>query len=244
MSGFLYWIPIDRSTNSAALLKRLAEAGLAYAFDDRLTSRTCDKGPDGARGVTVIRGGNEDNALGYWPERQRWRQVPGMDIWCGVYADAMPTPRDVERDDQVPGQWLKLDDGQQWLAPTARRWVPDGGELAWTHGLPQRLTLSDEGTWVTGGVKPKYQRLWDLSVRYLTATEDEDGIIRFTVDELNDLAISALQVNYRVGPIELDMLGVFDETARRQVIRALLDLQTLDEWIAKKNAGGLGGGST
>lgn len=243
MSGFYYWIPIERNTNSAALMERMRKDGLAYAIDDRITSRTSDKGPDGNRGVTVCRGKDEDGQLGWWPERQRWKRIPDIDIWCGMFTDAPPKPSELARSEQITGEWITLDDGNKWLAPTARRFVDVDGQLRWTYNLPQRLTLDDGGQWVVGDLKPKYQRLWDMATKYLEAEQDEDGIYRFTLDELNDLAVSGLQVNYYVGAVELDLLGVFDEQSRQRIIAALLDLGTMAEWI-KKNVADPDGGTS
>jgi hypothetical protein len=49
--------------------------------------------------------------------------------------------------------------------------------------------------------------------------------------------VAALQVNYRVAAIELDMLGVFDIEARDQIIDALLDNATWRAWAKKKYSG-------
>ena len=246
MSDFYYWIPIERSTNSAGLLARLRTDGLAYAIDERLTSRASDTGPDARRGVTVCRGGNEDGQLGWWPERQTWKRVPGTELWCGMYTESPPGPDDLRRAEQITGEWVKLDDGNRWLVPMARRWMDVDGELMWAHNLPRRLTLDDNGQWIAGGIKPRYQRLWDLATGYweavISGMASEDGSYRFEVD-VDAVAIAALQVNYHVGPIELDMLGVFDEQARQRIIDALLDTATWAQWV-KKNAPDPAGGSS
>ena len=44
--------------------------------------------------------------------------------------------------------------------------------------------------------------------------------VDFRFDDIDELAIGALAVNYRVGPAELDVLGVYDVAARQQIIRA------------------------
>jgi hypothetical protein len=250
MTTFYYWYPSERPfTSSAALLSALRQAGLGHALEDRITPRTCDKGPDGQKGTVACCGSNQDGRLGYWPEQQVWKQIPGSVAWCGMFSGDRPTPGDLARPDQITGEWLTLDDGHPWLVPKARRWVALEDRLLWDLNLPRRLTLADDGTWTPGNVKPKYERLWQLATAYTEAdakaqeTADDDGAYRFSFEQIDELAIGALQVNYRVGPIELDLLGVYDDASRRRIIRVLLDGATWEAWVKKKLAD-LSGGSS
>ena len=82
MTTFFYWLASDGpSTNTAKLLERMRAAGLGYAVEDRITSRASDRGPDAMKGNVVCYGGNQDGKLGYWPEEQTWKKVPGCDVW-------------------------------------------------------------------------------------------------------------------------------------------------------------------
>jgi hypothetical protein len=249
MSTFFYWVPTEQPINSAAMLERLRASGLGYAVEDRITMRTSDRGPDAMKGLVVCHGGNQDGRLGWFPEQQTWKQIPGSDIWCGMFTEDRPRPDDLARADQITGEWLTLDDGHVWLAPKARRWLEIDEKLLWDQNLPRRMTLATDGTWTPGDVKPKYERLWSLATAYMAAdaaaqeTADEDGSYRFSFEGIDDLAIGTLQINYRVGPIELDLLGIYDETTRNRLIRVLLDTATWEVWVKKKLAG-LSGGSS
>jgi hypothetical protein len=243
MSCFYYWLPAAKQpTNSAAIIKSLRESGLGYAIDSRITSRTSDRGPDGQRGVVVCAGDNVEGRLGWWPDEQTWKRIPGTELWCGMFTADRPKPDDLARTELVTGEWLTFDDGSTWMVPKARRWVEHEGKLLWVMNLPQCLTLDEDGQWVQGGIKAKYQRLWELATAY-ESTADTDGVYRFTLSQLNELAISTLQVNYRIGPVEIDLLGVFDETIRHRIIDVLLDVATVVEW-SKKNEQALAGGSS
>lgn len=240
---FFYWLPFDRQpTSSAAIIEAMKRNGLAYALDDRPTHRTVDSGPDGRRGVVVRNGENKDGRLGYFTDVQTWRRVPSIDAWCGMFKDDRPTPDDLARKEMVAGDWVRFDDDSSWLVPKARKWFELDGQLRWINNLPQCLTLNDEGQWVQGGIKAKFKRLWDLAVAY-EETADADGKYLFTVEQLNEMAVATLQVNYRIGSTELDMLGVYDESIRGRIIDVLLDVTTLVEW-SKKNEAARDGGTS
>ena len=244
MTTFFYWLAADGpSTNTAKLLERMRAAGLGYAVEDRITSRASDRGPDAMKGNVVCHGGNQDGKLGYWSEEQTWKKVPGCEVWCGMFSGDRPAPDDLARAEQVTGEWLTLDDGRRWLAPKARRWLEIDDRLLWNYNLPRRMTLTDDGLWEPGAVKPKYERLWNLATSYESAASEAianaaegDGSVRFAFENLDELAIGALQVNYRVGAVELDLLGVYDDSLRQRLIDVLLDNATWQVWAKKKLA--------
>lgn len=244
MTAFIYYISgVSRVTPTL-----LRDWGLGYAFDDRCTPREVLRGPDGGHGCAVA---DERcvpiSKVGYFPDRQTWRKshlTAEPAIWVGMYTEDRPTPDVLARGDLLDGVWLELDDGHRWLAPRARRWEEFGEQLLWICNLPQRLSLSEDGLWTLGDVKPRYARLWNLALAYEQAfaaavaatTEADGGVVRFQFDAIDELAIGALQVNYRVGPAELDLLGVYDLEARQQIIDALLDQATWSGWVKKKLA--------
>lgn len=247
MTGFLYFVP-----GSATRLDELRQLGLGYAFDADPTPRGCQSGPGGANGVIVC---DERSVplekLGYWPARQTWKKHPIRDYWVGMYQEARPTPDDLARPEQIPGEWLKLDDGNKWLAPKARRWEEFDEQLLWLCDLPKRLTLDDSGRWTLGEIKPRYERLWTLAMAYEAAMNEAivnngaqpDGTVRFQFDAIDDLAVGCLQTNYRVSVVELDMLGVYDLEARQRIIDVLLDSATWNDWVKKKLAAAAQSGS-
>lgn len=238
--SFYYWIPQANSTNK----EKLQQLGLAYAFDGKWTIRGADPGPDAQRGIVVVAGDNADGRLGYYPERQTWRQIPKSECWCGYYTENRPTPDQLARQDQIPGVWLELDDGNKWQVPVARRMVEVDDWLYPVCALPTRLTLSAEGIWQPGEIKPRYERLWQLATQYETAFSDamanqepdDKGMVTVKFEEPDELAVLTMQTNYRVSAVELDLLGIYDYLARRRIIDVLLDRATWDKWVKKKTA--------
>ena len=226
MSSFYYWIPNGKPSIA---LPELLQLGLGYALEGGHTARGCDSGPDKQRGAVVCQGANKDGRLGYFPEKQTWKQIPGKDVWCGYYTEAMPTPEELARDEPIPGVWIELDGGGKWQAPIARKRFEDDGELFWSYNVPRRLTLDEGGEWVPGEVKPRYQRLWADAERTEQAVIDGAE-----VDDLDAIAIRALQINYRVSAIELDLLGIYDESLRVRLVHTLIDLDTWLAWVKKK----------
>lgn len=253
MAAFYYWIPMDRApTNTSAVLRILTEAGLHYAFDERVTTRTSERGPDGMRGVVVVAGDNADGKLGWWPEEQTWKRIPRSEIWCGMFKEDVPTPDSLIRDDTISGEWLTLDDGRRWLIPCARRFKEHGEDIYPLENLPKRLTLNDDGEWVPGGIKSRYRKLWDLTCGYADAwskalqdkAEGGTGVLQIPDETLLHTAVEAVKTNYRVGAIELDMLGVFDQEVMWKVLAVLIDEKTFHAWAKKKVREQADGGGT
>lgn len=236
VAGFLYYLPGRGPDIKLADVRAL---GLGYAFDEQLTPRQCLRGPDNGSGVIIAA---SDQRVGYYQGQQDWRPIPHSSAWIGLYRDERPAPADLARTELLDGLWIKCDDGHSWLVPKARRWEEFDGECYSVCGLPQRLSLTAEGQWQLGAVKSRYEQLWRWVCAYEQAFAEavqahHDGdVVRFTFDAINDMAIAALQANYRVAAIELDLLGIYDLQARERIVDALLDVATWRAWVKKKCA--------
>lgn len=241
MAGFLYYLP---GVTSYPTREQLVERGIGYAFDGEYAGGK-PRGPDGAEGF-LLADPKRVERIGYLKDQQRWVQCG--DVWVGAYTDAIPTPDDLARDEQLGGHWVKLADGRTWLVPVARSYQEQDGELRWFHALPRTLKRSPDGHWVPGDVLPRYRSLWDLAVRFDVALSaarneaDQDdprlAILRF--DDLIESAIEAVQWNYRVGTAEAELLGLFAFDSRGlspdawRVLKAVIDEETYLEWLKKK----------
>lgn len=236
MATFLYYLS-DRG--KGVKIADLRAAGVGYAIDEQFTARQCLCGPDHNSGAIVSA---SDQRVGYYPDQQEWRRIHGVEAWVGMYREDRPTPGELARAEQLDGVWIRLDDGQAWLAPKARRWEEFDGGCYPLCNLPQRLALDVDGQWRVGAVKSRYEQLWRWACAYEQAfaeavqRQPEGGVVRFQFDQINELAVAALQANYRVAAIELDMLGVYDLQARERIIDALLDNATWRDWLKKKLA--------
>jgi hypothetical protein len=214
----------------------LLDAGLGYVFDPEtaseptstFTPRTVSRGPGGQSGLIVS---TNDRYCGYYENAQMWRQEAGEDYWVGMWKDEPPTPETLARSNQIPGVYLRLDDGNTWLIPKARHFEEFDGEILARTVLPTRLTRDADGRWYPGEIKPRYRRLWELVEGYLEAVtnseEDDGGMVHVRFEDLDNLVIEAFQANYKVAATEIDLLGVYDVNLRNRVVRILTDM---DSW--------------
>lgn len=243
--------PLYFAANRSATNDQL-RAARPYAIGERVAkAAVTGAGPSGAAGLLFADPERlEPQHLAYRPDVQRWRRDPSQpadgpagEIWVGVYTDhRRPTPEELARSPLIPGPRLVLPDSHVWTIPKARQYEqhPDHGLLCYCP-LPKRLTLDDAGEWVSGEVIPRFRKLWELAAAYAEAEElaaaeappDADTVV-FTFDGLNDLAVAALAVNYHVGPVEIDLLDIFDVETRTRLIDTVLDRETWRRLLQKK----------
>lgn len=240
MSTLLYYLPNE---TRGIKLPRVRELGLGYAFDDRMTPSEVRHGPDDGVGVVLADPRHIDAAqIGYFPDRQQWRRIPGpAGAYVGLRTDARPTPEDLARTQQQPGHLVKLRDGQAWEIPVARALVEDGARCA----LPAGTSIDDEGNWIRGHLAAAEAALWDVACRFwdssvapwleeATPGESQSDSHTFDFAGENDAALTALTYNYRVGKAEVALLDLFDDRAIGQVLQALVDWPTLLDILKKK----------
>lgn len=244
MAGFLYYVPLATSMNAA----KAAEQGLAYAFDrGRCECCPVTRGPTEDLGPGVVFADPAAvRSIKLQLDLQTWVPFGGeSSVWVGMWNEQPPTPDDLSRDPTLPGQWITDLTGGRWLAPAARRWADPGEEQLPlpTCILPARMARGEKpGQWIPNAVQPRYARLWALAVEFESAraacesTADENGTYVLRFDEINMLAILALQANYRVGEAEIDLLGIFDQAFRDAIVDVLIDRARLAELLKKKAA--------
>jgi len=234
MAGFLYFIPQGASPAD--------RGGLSYALGKSLESRKCLAGPDKNAGTMLADPARVPaDLVGYYPERQTWRQIPGSTCWVGFTNDKPPTPTDLARAEQLRGHMVTLSDGNEWLIPVARALrETEGGEII--NGgcvLPTMVDVNASGEWVVGVVHPKHAKLWDAACAWLpalTGAVEDAGQFTFDMADALDAALVALGTNYAVGKIEAAMLGLFDDQRVFGVLGAVIDLPTFAAWHKKKAA--------
>lgn len=222
MGAFLYYIP----KRQAADADTIAAAGLAYAITPSIAHRGTSGGPDGAAGVIVAQG--DAKGVGYFADAQTWLQAPGSEFWIGYTTDDPPGPDDLARAKQIAGHEVELGDEKRWLVPVAR--ALDG-----TSPLPRRLAF-DGKQWAPGDILARYTdlfgeacRVWEL----IAGASDEE----VTISDECGIAVMALAVNYRLGPVEISMLGLFDTQTEAEVLKALVDWPTFEAFKKKLASG-------
>ncbi len=235
MPGFLYFLE-DCSLGQVRDLLPMRELG--YLPADKLRMRGVSHGPGGRDGIVV---GNSDQLeagqVGYWQGKQIWRRVPRQAAWTGYFIDSRPGPEDLVRGEIVPGEDVRLGDGNLWHVPHA---IDFHGP-----GLSRVMELDDDGRWVAGEVVPEHRALWDLAwqwrdaldelCRWGDAHKDSGGNPQFdgfsdermTADWIFSRSVHVLQTNYVVGQAEAAMLGLFVTGGQWTVLQALCDAQGL-----------------
>jgi hypothetical protein len=238
MAGFLYFLPGKKTVRIADL----NEAGLGYAFEKpSVASRETLEGPGGLAGaVAASEKDMGDARIGYFPEEQTWRKIPGLEAWVGFYTKIPPGPGDLERADALRGHLVRLGDGREWTAPVARGWS-DSDPARWYNALPSVSTLDDQGNWTPGGTSPRYKALWALAESWWdafcaaqadgAAAQESHAVLAF--EGIHNAALYALAANYRLGKAEVALLGLFDDANTVAIMHALIDWPTFKEWVKK-----------
>jgi len=163
--------------------------------------------------------------------------------WVGFYSECPPMPDDLARERMLEGHRVTLGDENDWLIPIARGCQNDESELVFYQALPTRVGVDDEGNWIADGVLPKYAVLWQIAGAYwdaivgsLSGDDLQAADLEFDFEDANDKALTALAANYRIGKVEVAMLGLFDNQMISQVLLALIDWPKILLWLEKKKA--------
>ena len=245
--SFLYFLPGSKSKPTPEAIKA---AGLTYAFDRPPEFWGCDHGPDGKPGVVLAVG----IAQRYKPDVQDWSAMHGNNagVWIGTPKGKTIGPDELLRRDTLPGHQIELGDGHMWVIPIVQAAVPESDNpLVYAVNLPQRSTLDEAGHWVPGPVLGRYKPLWDLVMtwrdHYFNTPVDDDK----AEDALNDpftgedafanahnAAVDVLAANYRVGPAEVDLLGLLTDRNVIDLMNMTIDIPTRLQILAAKQKAG------
>jgi hypothetical protein len=247
MPGFLYYTPDPSRTALAAIVAD----GLGYAFERQPdVAPLFGDGPDGGRGAVVADGQRvHPSQLGYYRDRQTWRQIPGSAWWIGHYTGAdAPGPEILERPRMLEGHTVELADGRGWTIPVARQWREVDEWAGYVNVLPRRSHLNAAGEWEVGDVLPRFKRFWDVARKYFRNVagpgvsetagvwSEADGSADFLFGEIHQAAVTALSINYYLGPCECDLLGLLTRHHCDQILEAAIDFPTIERWSKKKRA--------
>jgi len=253
VAGFLYFVPDLVDLPDAAKLRAL---GLDYAFGRLPAARFITAaGPSGGPGLLLGEEGWADGtAIGYYPDRQTFRQNvetskrPNVRTWVGLWTQRRPGPEDLLRRDALSGWPVRLGDGQEWLVPVARRFVEQFDELRYYNALPHSVDVDEAGRWTRRSMVGAYAGLWPIAERFWDwyiahapggdAVGDTDAAApsgsTWTDQEIYESAVTALAVNYHLGPAEVGLLGLLVDSRAGDILKALIDVPTLIEWSKKK----------
>lgn len=239
MAGFLYFISKGRGSIDN---DRAKELGIDYAFTGEITSGEVTNGPDGESGLIVVDkptyGDDEACPAGYYPDKQRWQKMPGVDIWVGVYVDAMPGPEDLLTANCLAGFYLRMADGNAWQIPTIKMPSDAAPEGEWDDALPCGLALDDSGRPVAGGTMPQYRTILAVGERHVNALLKNDAKLQPTQPVMIENAVIVLAANYRIRMAEVVLLGLltFDGPEARFVLDWAIGTPKLFDLDLKKKA--------
>ena len=205
MSAFLYFI---KDHSGPVLPGDLEKYGIAYAFDDEQPAIQLHQSPLG-KGVLLY----DELTIApytakYLAAEQTWVQHDHPSVQVGMYTTGCPQEETLRRTGLISGHNVKMAD-QQWMVPLVRVHISPEGPREGPTRLPRRRIRMD-GTWTDGPVQPLYEPLRALGDSFYDAwmhhVSESSGL---SWDTPEDDAVALLQVNYKIGPVEADMLGLF-----------------------------------
>jgi len=209
--------------------KAISEAGLAYTLKaNGDPEQVSGAGPNGESGVFFAYPGADGRSkLNQYASSDavKWEQISAK-AFVGYHPEEPPAPEDLSRVKTALGADIELMDGKPWHIPAARR-------------LPRRM-VKEDGEWIQGDVISKHkefcesaEKLWDMFILEHDSTEPDEEI-QVTVNDGMDMIVYALQLNYRIGETEIQLMELIINDIVFNILYAILDW---DFWIEqlKKN---------
>jgi hypothetical protein len=220
---FLYFLPGVPGCNPAMLRDR-GLLGRFRKFGGGMLEHSiseCLKGPGGGSGciVTAGPGGAE-----YLPERQRW--LEGEKFWVGIEdASFPPRPQDLEREAGIDGYELELLDNNVWRVPLVHAW--DEKRAQHRPNLPQVMApvIESGNTRMQIRVQAEFEAVHELAGRIFQAFAGQATV---SLETLFSDAAAILGVNYRIGPEEIGLLGLLNESLAARVLALSIDLPRIE----------------
>lgn len=225
MAGFLYFVPKATAGGPGAV----GAVGLRAVLGDRVEWGHIQQGPDGGAGVLMHTPGA--GRMAFVPAEQAWAPAPDGRYWVGVELAARPGPKDLEREDRLPGHEVILGDGRPWTVPV--------GHLFLARSAPVTvMKLGPDGKWRRGqaveALRPLEEaalEIWKGFHAQLLEAEKEGwrrpAVIVLPDERLSEIAVLALGVNYRLGPVEVSMLDILTSDNVNEVALAVVDWPTI-----------------
>ena len=242
---------VDGKLQHGAIGERLGEVlrdCVDVPNDMIVTSVGGGGGPDGQSGLLLIpkpTDGSTPDQVTYDAKKFKHRHLGGK-TWLLWQPSNLPTPETLVRRRQIAGYELTEEGRGRWVIPVAR--TPDS-----EHGLlPKRWGFDPEGK-PQAKLDKAYQDVWEFSrdvweTLVPPTTDEELDAAKLGTENPETKAIDVawsvettrkiLEINYRVGAAELDVLedlerGILSEANVYLIPRLFVDLRLAVE--AKKN---------
>lgn len=237
---FIYFFP-----GHPGVIKRadFESRGLGYALAAAgdPDSAAVAAGPEGKPGVLAVVPGPAAAVLpSYKPELQRWRKGPSkwfegkeLGFYVGCSKSQPPGPEQLARETVYPGNAVRLRDGHDWVIPRVAAILPDRGST-----LPRVLDLGDDCETVVTKVDPRFEAVANAAFKFWMdfsgQSEEKD---RQTGREQIELAVAALQVNYKIGKVEaIGLLSLWGTDELGKILRATIDADEIAAFLQKKTS--------
>jgi hypothetical protein len=240
MAGFYYFIPETPTAKVAGGNRKLnrdtlKECGLAdvlrdcEAAPDDVVVTEVRTGPNGGPGVCLYAKsdrGTDPPTWTYNAERQQWMEAGGC--WIGWDKEHPPGQIDLQRKLILSDYSVTDAHGREWHVPCAR--TTDSQRSS----LPVEYAFAGDD--LVKHIAPAYLDLWELSgqvLDHLKGSEERDE------PWLVKAALQVLQVNYRLGLVEITALqemgqAVLTKRTVAAVLLALVDNNLEQEVIEQK----------
>jgi len=231
MSVFLYFLETTPARPALPTAAQIRDAGLGHILDgEGVTANQTTRGPGEKAGFMVCSlPSGKSMQPKYKPDEQTWEQGPDGAYWIGHYHnEPLPAPVDLVRKRPINGHALRLLDENEWTIPVARS-IANGATL------PTRLVLGpDKKAWLSRTL-PQYLHLCELADDafwlfnssaenpHPQAKYGEASGMSYPFDYGMHLAMAAMGVNYKIGPMEASMLGILGDEQLQTIMEAVID---------------------
>lgn len=224
MPGYAIYIPGKPARNASAL-EAVGLHGLCKESGPEFADILA-KGPDGGSGLLATwrkvtdNGGLTVGEYTWKPAKaDKARGLAAKRFWVGV-PHAGLTPQSLERKTQYRGYGMLLADGNRWAIPPA-------------VNLPHQIGLDDDGEprrFISDEWRPYWERCEQFAAEFLVAIDSvRNGATetKLTLKDTWQFACEALSINYRLCSEVIDLLGLVNEDAAVEVVKAAIDLPVL-----------------
>lgn len=239
MASYSVYFPGTRQRGGTD--KLFHEAGIGDLLDTGCPVQFAEiiaNGPDGGGGMYATWLPHSDVALDpplrLVPE-QKWVESSDK-LWVGYEPERRPNHDDLIRQKTYSGNWLVLNDGQQWMIPSIQQ-------------LPHMHGLDKDGQFIRKVVS-RYQefcqKAWEYcedlaetigaleAVRQFSNKDQADEVVRISAPDGWEFACEALAMNYRLNPIIVSALELTLEIHTVSIISCVVELTQIADVLQTK----------
>ncbi len=190
-------------------------------------------GPDGHRGTLLYWHDGSVDSFGYFPDSQEWdkcakgKTYEQGAFWIGYTIGRPVEPHDLLKREYHDGTAVTLNDGNEWLIPSA-------GMLPKVWGIDQ-----ETGT-PCAKYDERFREFCEESEKYAESicSMSEDGSATVSADWWQ-YCLTALSINYRIIPDVASKLGLFTTCNLFDVAMATCDRDFIVEILEQKKVNAL-----